>query len=223
LCLHTPKAWTVLNPYLPSVGESLGVLAGCTALMSSAFAPFIHYWNYSSVTILESPQYQYFNATVQYKKYASGGTQKWQGIFYLILVTVFAINLFSLGYLMKNFCVDGQVTDYTEPQNLFALAMMSPPSPSFSGSCGGGPSGRMLAKRWRVDMQDPCGHEQEGRGIHPHFFVKCPEDDWVDYGRVAESLRETEVRKRRRRPKSMNGWWERESPAVEQYRRLART
>lgn len=49
---------------LPSIGESLGVLGGCTMLVSSQDAPFIHYWNYSETNlILADPQYQYFNAS----------------------------------------------------------------------------------------------------------------------------------------------------------------
>ncbi|RMZ77162.1 hypothetical protein DV737_g4494, partial [Chaetothyriales sp. CBS 132003] len=116
---------TTLPQYLPSIGEALGVLAGCTALMASDNSPFIHYWSYSSEMILGSPQTQYFNATVKYMDYASGGSEPWQGVFYPILVAVFAINIFALAYLLKNFIRDGQVTDYTEPQNLFALALMN--------------------------------------------------------------------------------------------------
>ena len=53
-----------LDVSLPSIAEALAVLAADTLLMSSSNAPFIHFWNYSTtVTILEEPQLQAFNAT----------------------------------------------------------------------------------------------------------------------------------------------------------------
>ncbi|KAI0107191.1 hypothetical protein GGR51DRAFT_159126 [Nemania sp. FL0031] len=52
----------------------------------------------------------------------------------------------------------GLVTDYTEPQNLFALAVNSPPSRAFAGSCGHGPDGAEMAVRWRVGYAAGANH-----------------------------------------------------------------
>jgi hypothetical protein len=203
---------TSLNPLLPSVGEALGVLSGSNLLLSSQWSPFIHYWNYSGPQeMLDIPQYQAFNASLTYQDYASGATQQWQGIFYVVLVAIFLTNCFCLVYLVWTIRGEGQVTDYTEPQNLFALAVNSPPSRSLSGACGGGPEGDMLGKKWEVDMQKPAG----GGGGHPHFYMKCGDDDRMD---AFTRLRE---RKSKLSLRSMEDFEVAESPAVEQYTMLA--
>lgn len=149
-----------LEPSLPSIAEALAVLAGSTLLTSTRDAPFIHYWNYStSIHVLEEPQYQGFNASLQTQSYASGGTQRWQNIFYAVLATVFFTNVFCLVY----FLVQGEmVTDFIEPQNMFCLSLNSPPSQRLEGSCGGGPEKRQFHTRWRI------GQEVENE----HFFVR---------------------------------------------------
>ncbi|KAI1108415.1 hypothetical protein F5Y14DRAFT_445479 [Nemania sp. NC0429] len=61
----------------------------------------------------------------------------------------------------------GLVTDYTEPQNLFALAVNSPPSRAFAGSCGHGPDASELGVPWRVGYAAGANHyyfEEGGRG-----------------------------------------------------------
>lgn len=148
-----------LDPSLPSIAEALAVLAGSTLLTSTRDAPFIHFWNYStSIHVLEVPQYQGFNASLQTQSYASGGTQRWQNIFYAVLATVFFTNIFCLIY----FLVQGEmVTDFIEPQNMFCLSLNSPPSQRLAGSCGGGPEREQFRTRWAI------GHEKE----HDHFFV----------------------------------------------------
>lgn len=179
---------------LPSIGEALGVLAGYTLLASSETAPFIHYWNYTP-TILDEPGLVNFSATLSYKDYASGGDQEWKGIFYIVLFTVVLFNVLCGQYLFWHFWHHGEVTDYTEPQNLFALAINSPPSQMLAGVCGGGPSGEMLGKKWRIDMSRPTSsvlslhdhnshnHDnsttnRQSTGItHPHFFVRYPEEN----------------------------------------------
>ena len=196
---------------MPTIGEALAVLAGGSAVLSSSRSPFVAFWNYSRV-VLDEPQYQSFQAKVSYKDYASGGTQEWQGLFYVILVAVFLLSCFSLVYLLWTFCLLGRVTDYTEPQNLFALAINSPPSSTMSGTCGAGPSGRILAKKWEVDMQKSGGSPMD-RNIHPNFYVRCKEE------RVSESL--SKRRKRRSKPPTVSSFTLAESPAVEQYMRLA--
>ncbi|KAL9632064.1 MAG: hypothetical protein Q9164_005545 [Protoblastenia rupestris] len=90
----------------------------------------------STVNTLETPQYQAFNATLRLQEYASGGTSRWQGIFYVVLATVFVVNIHILAYFIHR----GQlVTDFIEPQNLFSLSINSPPSAVLDGNCGGGP------------------------------------------------------------------------------------
>ncbi|KAI5927077.1 hypothetical protein F4810DRAFT_429307 [Camillea tinctor] len=52
----------------------------------------------------------------------------------------------------------GLVTDYTEPQNLFALAINSPPSRALGGSCGGGPDPHEMVVPWRLAYSTGSNH-----------------------------------------------------------------
>lgn len=52
----------------------------------------------------------------------------------------------------------GLVTDYTEPSNLFALAINSPPSISLAGSCGSGPESCDLVIPFRVGYSEKGNH-----------------------------------------------------------------
>ncbi|KAI4245657.1 MAG: hypothetical protein LQ352_006535 [Teloschistes flavicans] len=145
-----------LDASSPSIAEALAVLSGCTLLMSSTDAPFYHFWNYSTtVQTLKEPQPQHFNASLQTRDYASGGTQQWQGIFYIILFLTFATNVFCLIYFLVR---HGLVTDYIEPQNMFALSMNSPPSKALDGACGGGPEGDQLVMNWHIKMDQDREH-----------------------------------------------------------------
>lgn len=143
-----------LDPAVPSIAEALAVLAGCTLLLSSNGAPFVHFYTYS-VPILLTPQYQAFNASIRTQAYASGGAQRWQGIFYAVLSIVFAINVFCLIWLIIR---GGFITDFTEPQNLFSLSLNSPPSQILDGSCGGGPENEQFATRWFIKHDPNRGH-----------------------------------------------------------------
>ncbi|KAI4237703.1 MAG: hypothetical protein LQ349_001645 [Xanthoria aureola] len=149
-----------LDPSLPSIAEALAVLSGSTLLLSSTDSPFIHFWNYSTtVPYLTEPQYQGFRATLRSRDYASGGTQRWQGIFYVILFLTFATNVFCLSYFLVR---RGLVTDFIEPQNLFSLSLNSPPSQALDGACGGGPEGDQLIMNWHIKLD----HERE------HFYLQ---------------------------------------------------
>lgn len=202
-----------LNPSLPSIGEALAVLSGGNLLLSSLWAPFDHYDNHSFAShASDHRQVGAFNASVTYRDYASGATEPWQYIFYFVLVAVFLTNCFCLVYLVWTIRGEGQVTDYTEPQNLFALAINSPPSKSLSGACGAGPEGDMLGKKWEVDMQKPVG----GGAGHPHFYVKCPDDE-----DAMASFKRVRHRKSKLSLVSMEDFDVAESPAVEQYTKLA--
>ena len=141
-----------LNPSLPSIAEALAELAGCTLLLSTLDSPFIHYWNYSqTVPTLEDPQYQAFNATLRFQDYASGGTQQWQNMFYIVLLLIFVTNVVCLAYL----CLcRGLVTDFIEPQNLFSISLNSPPSKTLEGNFGGVPEKEQLETNWVIKRRE---------------------------------------------------------------------
>ncbi|KAH8682779.1 hypothetical protein BGZ60DRAFT_368585 [Tricladium varicosporioides] len=156
-----------LSPLLPSIAEQLAVLAGNTLLMSSAFSSPYHYWNYSDALLTPGARLP-FKASVASQEYTSGWTQEWQKMFYVVLVLVFVTNVFCLVYF---FLRSGLVTDFTEPQNLFALAVNSPPSARLGGSCGGGPEGDQLNIDWHVKQEESSGHffiKDGGNNIHGH-------------------------------------------------------
>ncbi|KAL8840047.1 MAG: hypothetical protein Q9176_004069 [Flavoplaca citrina] len=161
-----------LDPSLPSIAEALAVLSGNTLLLSSIDTPFIHFWNYSTtLNYLNEPQYQAFRATLRTQDYASGGTQQWQGIFYVVLFLTFATNVFCLIY----FCVrHGLVTDFIEPQNLFTLSLNSPPSQAMDGACGGGPEGDQLIMNWHIKMDQEREHFYIQNGTGPPRITRRP-------------------------------------------------
>ena len=161
-----------LDPSLPSIAEALAVLSGSTLLLSSTDTPFIHFWNYSAtISELEEPQHQGFQATLRTRDYASGGTQQWQGIFYVVLFLTFATNLFCLVYLVVR---HGLVTDFIEPQNLFSLSLNSPPSHALDGACGGGPEGEQLIMNWHVKLDRKREHLYIQNGAGPPSITHRP-------------------------------------------------
>lgn len=179
-----------LSPTMPSIAEALCVLSSYTLLVGSSSSPFVHYWDYAYAenNILGQPAEVRFPAILSYKDYSSGGDQNWKGIFYVILATVFILNTFCLICLLYYFLRYGEVTDYTEPQNLFALAINSPPSNLLAGACGAGPSSQMLGKKWCVDMLVPEKGDDGVTSVSgidpqhvspgaPHFFVRYPEEE----------------------------------------------
>lgn len=88
-------------------------MAGCTLILSGLGSPFVHFWNYTGASnIVTEPQTQYFNATLKTQDYSSGGTQNWQGLFYVVLSTVFVLNI---GCLIWFFIRSNFITDFTEP------------------------------------------------------------------------------------------------------------
>lgn len=138
----------------PSLAEALAVLVGSTLLLSTTSAAFVHYWEYQSTT-LKPGNYQTFNASVSSQQYTSGYAQTWQAAFYPILVVVALINLFCFVYYWLH---SGLLTDYTEPQNLFALAINSPPSEALAGSCGAGPERHQFQTDWVVKEDSETNH-----------------------------------------------------------------
>lgn len=100
--------------------------------------------------MLETPQTQYFNATLIAQQYASGGVDNPSKAWMVILFLVFLMNIFVLVYFILH---RGLVTDFSEPPNLFALAVNSPPSQALAGSCGGGPEGKQYMVNWFVNHE----------------------------------------------------------------------
>lgn len=150
-----------LSPLTPSISELMAVMAGNTLMLSTTDATFYHYWAYDA-TILNPGRWEPFNASISSQQYTSGMQQRWQGMFYVVLFLVFITNVFCLVYFILR---HGLVTDFTEPSNLFALAVNSPPSQRLDGSCGSGPEGHQLDVDWHVLAEDSSGHFyiQEGQ------------------------------------------------------------
>ena len=68
----------------------------------------------------------------------------------IILFLVFLLNVFVFVYFLAH---RGLVTDFSEPPNLFTLAVNSPPSHLLAGSCGGGPEGKQYQVNWFVNTE----------------------------------------------------------------------
>lgn len=140
-----------LSTSLPSVAEALAVMSGCTLLKGTLDAPFVMFWNYTPAGgIFKEGQPQYFNASLKAQQYASGGVDSASKGWIIVLGLVFVMNLFIFGYFMVH---QGNVTDFQEPSNLFALAVNSPPSQALAGSCGGGPEGKHYMVDWFVNHE----------------------------------------------------------------------
>lgn len=157
----TPKNDT-LNANAPSIAEALAVMAGNTLILSSVNAPFVHFWNYTDISkepknaIVPSPVPQYFRASVSVVGYQSSGTETWHYVFYVILGLAFITSAFCLLYMLL---IKGrQLTDFTDPQNLFTLAMNSPGTSKLDGACGAGPYGEHLKEKWFVGMEPEDEH-----------------------------------------------------------------
>ncbi|KAF2689720.1 hypothetical protein K458DRAFT_413966 [Lentithecium fluviatile CBS 122367] len=184
LILHNDTAGEFdLNPTLPSPAEALAVMSGCTLLMSALDAPYIMDWNYTAPKLGEYTT-QYFNASVTAQQYASGGVDDSSKGWMIILFLVFLMNILVLIYFLFH---KGLVTDFSEPPNLFALAVNSPPSHLLAGSCGGGPEGKQYMVNWFVNAegdhlymepgQKPVlvgGHDDHSPHTHTHHNSHAP-------------------------------------------------
>lgn len=164
LSLSEPK----YSNTLPSMAEALAVFASSTMVISAVDSPFKHTWDYKvDRNILPSPgEKERFQAVLKTQQYTSGHVSEWHKIFYVVFLIVFGINCFCLVYLVFR---SGLVTDYTEPQNLFALAINSPPSQQLQGACGAGPVGRDLVVPWRVAYAPSAEH---------YFFEEANPEPW---------------------------------------------
>jgi hypothetical protein len=111
--------------------------------------------------------HQAFNASIRAQQFASGGTSGYQRSFSVVLLAVFLCNVLVLVY----FIIYGEfVTDFSEPLNLFALAINSPPSQVMRGSCGAGPEGDQFTLKWGVEME------------HEHLFIADRKTATSPYG-----------------------------------------
>ena len=139
-----------LSPLMPSISEALAVMAGNTLLLSTSGFDLLSLLGlpskYSRSRNLSPLQRFTLHSTVHIWCHP-----KWQGMFYVVLLLVFAANVFCLLYF---FLRSGLVTDYTEPQNLFALAVNSPPSENLRGSCGAGPKADQLNIPFHVGLEE---------------------------------------------------------------------
>ncbi|KAG9189856.1 hypothetical protein G6011_06724 [Alternaria panax] len=138
-----------LNRQLPSLAETLAITASDTLLASLQGAPFVEYWNYTH-PMLDEPQTQYFKAKIQSREYASGGVDNASKGWLVILISTFFVNVVVLVYFIQQ---PGLVTDISQPPQLFALAINSPPTRAFAGSCGGGPQGKDYKLDWFINHE----------------------------------------------------------------------
>ncbi|OJD19541.1 hypothetical protein AJ78_00512 [Emergomyces pasteurianus Ep9510] len=186
-----PKTNTYsLSQTMPSVAEAFAAMAASTLLMASEGANF----DLERPDLSKLPLDQTFKASLRVSDYSSGGAQKWQGIFYVVLVLVFLTNLVCLGYMYLEIKGE-QLTDFTEPQNMFALALNSAGSTKLSGACGAGPVGAQLSEPWIIGMDE----ETE------HYFITSKAEK-------AERMLQ-ELAEQRLKPAA--------SPAVKEYRRIS--
>ncbi|CAG8067920.1 unnamed protein product [Penicillium salamii] len=182
-----------LDPKMPSMAEALAVMAGSTLILGSEDGPFHHNWTYDD-DVLPEPVYQSFPATLQAVSYASGGTEEWQAMFYVILVFAFVTSAICLGFMIVE-ARGRQVTDFTEPQNLFALAVNSPQSSRLAGACGCGPFGTQLKDRWFIGMEEN----------DEHYYIGTKEEEKPLLGRGSEYMGEGMV-----------------SPMVDEFRKVSK-
>jgi hypothetical protein len=99
--------------------------------------------------------------------------------------------VFVLVYFIFNL---GLVTDFSEPPNLFSIAVNSPPSELMGGSCGGGPMKEQYAVKWRVDKEGQhlfmSGKKdlsrstglKFGRGVFRRKGARTNDEDGVELG-----------------------------------------
>ncbi|KAI1085091.1 hypothetical protein F5B20DRAFT_130300 [Whalleya microplaca] len=163
LVLGSPE----LDPLLPSIAEALAVLASSTLVIGAEDSTYRPAWEYPSMR-LDPGVYEPFRATMRSQEYTSSHTEAWQGIFYIVLGAVFVINVVCLVYFIIR---PGMVSDYTEPQNLFAVAVNSPPSRALTGSCGHGPDAQQMAVPWKVAYAP---------GVNHYYFDEASGEEGLD-------------------------------------------
>ncbi|KAK7518575.1 uncharacterized protein IWZ02DRAFT_222253 [Phyllosticta citriasiana] len=135
-----------LDKTLPSIAEVLAVLSSSTLLMATEDATVEMDWVFKSADV-KDPVRQMFNATILNRLYASGPSAVANNGFFIVLAGTFLLNVLCLAYLLFH---RGLVTDFSEPPNLFSIAINSPPAREMSGACGAGPAGSQWATDWCI-------------------------------------------------------------------------
>ncbi|KAI5289197.1 hypothetical protein KEM54_004250 [Ascosphaera aggregata] len=139
----------------PSIAEALAVMAGSTLLLATQNASLFHAWTYQPD---EVPVNYKTTARLQGTIMQSGGqVQSWQKTLFASLVVVCLLSLACCFYLLVELLAQ-HITDFTEPQNMFALALNSPPCHELDGACGVGPSKAQLRQGWSIDLEDALQH-----------------------------------------------------------------
>ncbi|PKY06156.1 hypothetical protein P168DRAFT_288114 [Aspergillus campestris IBT 28561] len=143
----------------PSVAEGLAVLAGSTLLLSTMSTSFRTAWPYADRgdSMVHNPVSETCEATLRAVGYASGGSHPWQRVFYLVLGAAFITSVVYLAFLLGE-ARGEQITDFTEPPNLFALALNSPASTRVQGACAEGPTGAVLEEQFNITAANDEGH-----------------------------------------------------------------
>ena len=113
----------------------------------------------------------------------------------VILFLVFLMNIFVLIYFIFH---RGLVTDFSEPPNLFALAVNSPPSQALAGSCGGGPEGKQYMVNWFVNHEGEHLYMEPGEKTallaehqHSHAHSHAHNHDQSAQGRSSQEEMES--------------------------------
>ncbi|KAI4945005.1 hypothetical protein J4E91_008350 [Alternaria rosae] len=145
LQLTEPK----LNKTLPSPAEALLSMTTCTVLDLTQNFPFQPFSN-TTVDEFDTPQMQYFNASVRVAQYMSGGEKSYQKALLVVLALTLLINIFIFIYFAVMLRIK-LITDLCEPLVLFVLGYHSPPSDGlFMGRPQEGPQKRDMQVDWIV-------------------------------------------------------------------------
>jgi hypothetical protein len=101
-------------------------------------------------TSLQNPEPQWFQAKIKSQEYASGGVDNASKGWLVVLISTCIMNALMLVYFILQ---PGLVTDVSQPPQLFALAINSPPARVLAGSCGTGPEGKQYKNRWTINSE----------------------------------------------------------------------
>ncbi|KAI5298153.1 hypothetical protein KEM55_003748 [Ascosphaera atra] len=154
---NTTKALTIPS-HKPTVAEVLGVMAGAVLLGGTQNATFGHTRVTQFLNDTEDPTYEKFKALTRASLLQSGGPrQGWQKLFFLVLFIVCVMSLLTCLYLAFQL-LGRHITDFTETQNIFTLAVNSPPTSRLAGACGTGPNHAQLGQPWLIDMHEGTNH-----------------------------------------------------------------
>ncbi|KAK4219288.1 hypothetical protein QBC37DRAFT_469498 [Rhypophila decipiens] len=156
LILTQPK----LSASLPSFAEGIAALVSSTLTAGSMDTSLVHDWPNGpneTVPIIRPPEVQSFRALIRTQEYTSSYYTDWQSVFYGVLFIVFLLNILCLFYFTAT--LKGRpLADFTDPPNLFALAMNSPPSDRLKGCCGGSPDRRTLGAPFGIGYSACANH-----------------------------------------------------------------